>query len=171
MKKINVFFESEVVFDFPFEKITEEEINNILPGYFNGKDFFIEFYTFNNGGYFSEGACFYRDVFYEIKPNDYNRIGVESFYYISKKIEDDGSPLSSSLKVKALTYKNYPELRAFLGKHFPFAGDSGSGDYWIDIVSGEIKYVRLESLPLQIVTVAPTFCDFCLNIRPVRESI
>ncbi|EAY9404754.1 SMI1/KNR4 family protein, partial [Salmonella enterica] len=55
--------------------------------------------------------------------------------------------------------------------HFPFAGDAGDNDYWLDMESGNVKYIRWESddNPDNAIIVAPTFYDFCMSIQATRR--
>ena len=58
MSNGNFFSSKGIVFDDSLQGLTKEDINNLIPSDFNGKDFFVDFYLSNNGGYFSNGAFF-----------------------------------------------------------------------------------------------------------------
>ncbi|WP_420480876.1 SMI1/KNR4 family protein [Burkholderia lata] len=68
----------------------------------------------------------------------------------------------------------YSEKRdIFCRTHFPFAGDAGDNDFWIDLRTGEIKYVLWESEENvdDVIDIAPTFSDFVNNIVPRRRRV
>lgn len=65
----------------------------------------MKFYLSNNGGYFSGGAYFYRDIFYTIKPNDYNLMEIEGFNFIQSS-PDEESPFLLSIKKFGISNEN-----------------------------------------------------------------
>ncbi|MCA8293731.1 SMI1/KNR4 family protein [Burkholderia sp. AU30198] len=146
----------------------------LLGACFNGKDDFVEFYVRNNGGYFNGGAYFYRDVFFDLAPGDFDSMEVEGFYYIGEKYFDESEVnLRSAEKVRGLRAKYSERRDRFCRTHFPFAGDAGDNDFWIDVGTGEVKYVLWESEGDvdDVVSVAPTFSDFVNNIVPRRRTV
>jgi hypothetical protein len=150
-------------------------VREVLSGIdFNGLDDFFEFYIRNNGGYFNGGAYFYRDKFFNLAAGDYDSMEVESFYYIGEKyLNDNEVNLRSAEGVRRLRAK-YSEKRDFFCQaHFPFAGDAGDNDFWIDVRTGEVKYVLWESEKNvgDVIGIAPTFSDFVNNIVSRRRKV
>ncbi|EJU6597813.1 SMI1/KNR4 family protein, partial [Salmonella enterica] len=82
MPELNFFADKKLIFEHSLHGLSRNQIDTLVPHDFKGKDFFVKFYLSNNGGYFSGGAYFYRDIFYTIKPNDYNLIEIEGFNFI-----------------------------------------------------------------------------------------
>ncbi|AXF22760.1 SMI1/KNR4 family protein [Burkholderia pyrrocinia] len=155
--------------------ISAEIVNEVLSGAdFNGMDDFVEFYVKSNGGYFNGGAYFYRDKFFTLTRGDYDSMEIESFYYIGERyFDEDEVNLRSAEKVRKLRGKFSEKRDIFCRKHFPFAGDAGDNDFWIDMETGEIKYVLWESEENvdDIIDIAPAFSDFVNNIVPRRRNV
>ncbi|WP_423380641.1 SMI1/KNR4 family protein [Burkholderia sp. LMG 32019] len=141
---------------------------------FNGVRDFVDFYIKYNGGYFNGGAYFYRDSFFDLSGGDYNSMEIESFYYVGEKyFDEDKVNLRSAEKVRKLRAR-YSDKRDIFGRsHFPFAGDAGDNDFWIDLKTGGVKYVLWESEENvdDIIDIAPTFSDFVNNIVPRRRKV
>lgn len=137
-------------------ELTSEKILETLPLQFPKKEDFVGFYCKYNGLIFPFGAFFYRDSFYEVSSADYNLLDIGAFLDIS---ESDNSiqNMWKSLKKKERT-KNISK------NHLPFALDSSGNMFCIQLKSGIIYYLPHES-PLDLTEVAPTFLDFCKNIR------
>ena len=142
------------------EKVSLEDINEVIPFDFIDKENLINFYTSYNGGVFEEKIFFP----YEFENNKYNLI-IEGFYKFSsidfKKI------LSDSIEKIILIRSGYSEeFDDFMDFHFPFAYGAG-GDFWIDIQTGEVKFsdYELEGYNTEaIITVASSFSDFCMKL-------
>lgn len=164
------FTDPHLKFEKSLDGLTSEEIKTFIPQEFNGKDFFIEFYKHFNGGYFYGGAFIYRDNFNKINDNDYNLMEIESFNFIS--LDDVDSPyllsISDVLKYRRKISKDFIN---FTQLNIPFAGDAGDDDYWISLETGEIKYTRSTDIDCldNIIDIAPSFRDFCLNIQSKRR--
>ncbi|MCC8457800.1 MULTISPECIES: SMI1/KNR4 family protein [Photorhabdus] len=172
MSNIKFFSDHNLRFEQSLHGLSESEINAVIPNAFNGKDFFMKFYIANNGGYFNGGAYLYRDVFYTVLAGDYNLMEIEGFNFISRKFYDDSQYLLSINEVWELRKGYSRNIKEFAKSHFPFAGDAGDNDYWIDMNSGYIKYIRWESddNPDNAIIVAPTFYDFCMNLQAERRK-
>ncbi|WP_423367948.1 SMI1/KNR4 family protein [Burkholderia sp. LMG 32019] len=141
---------------------------------FNGINDFVEFYVKNNGGYFNGGAYFYRDVFFALADDDLDSVEIESFYYVGEKYFDERKiNLRSAEKVRKLRARYSTARDIFCRRHFPFAGDAGDNDFWINVATGEVKYVLWESEENvdEIIDIAPTFSDFVNNIVPRRRKL
>jgi hypothetical protein len=155
--------------------VSEEIVREVLSGAnFNGVEDFVEFYVKNNGGYFNRGAYFYRDLFFRVDVGDYDSMEVESFYYVGEKYHDESEVnLRSAEKVRMLRARYSEERDIFCRDHFPFAGDAGDNDFWIDLNSGAIKYILWESRgnSIDVVDIAPAFSDFVNNIVPRRRGV
>ncbi|MFH6992956.1 hypothetical protein [Flavobacterium sp. FlaQc-48] len=170
MQDVNIFENHGLKYGYSLHGLTHEELNSIIPHYFVEKEFFISLYLAMNGGYFLEGAFIYRDIFYKTLSCDYNLLEVESFYYIPCKANSESDYLLSITKVLELRKKYYPELIDFFKSHFPFAADAGGNDFWININSGSIDYIRWESDINNVIEVSPNFLDFCNNLSPKRRK-
>ncbi|HEM6916185.1 TPA: SMI1/KNR4 family protein [Providencia stuartii] len=146
------FTDPHLKFEKSLEGLTSEEIKTFIPQEFNGKDFFIEFYKHFNGGYFYGGAFIYRDNFISLDD-------VDSPYLLS---------ISDVLKYRRKISKDFID---FTQLNIPFAGDAGDNDYWISLETGEIKYTRSTDIDCldNIIDIAPSFRDFCLNIQSKRR--
>lgn len=168
-----LFSDNELDFKHSEMAISELEVNKIIPQDFKGKDFFIYFYTIKNGGGFNGGAWLYRDRFNKISSSDYNAMNIESFYFIPKEANYKSLKLRSILDVWNLRRKYSIDLNEFAKTHFPFSGNAGDNDYWLDLTTGQIKYIRWESddNPDNAIIVAPTFYDFCMAIQSKRRAI
>lgn len=124
-------------------ELSEKQINTSVPEYFYGEECFITSYLSLNGVYFIDGACFYRDTFYKVSSGDYNRMGVEGFYFIPQYF-DQKQPDSnlSILRVQKIRSMYSDSVSEFTKTHYPFASDAGGNEYWIDTDTGCIKYIR-----------------------------
>lgn len=66
--------------------------------------------------------------------------------------------------------KNYQqEVSIFAETHFPFACNAAGYDYWIDINTGEIKYIENIDFSMHEISIAPSFYDFCINLQSNRR--
>lgn len=100
----------------------------------------MEFYLKNNDGYFNGGAYFYRDVFFALAGDDLNSVEIESFYYVGEKYFGERKiNLRSAEKVRKLRARYSKARDIFCRRHFPFAGDAGDNDFWINVATGEVK--------------------------------
>lgn len=156
-------------FGYSAEPVTEVQINSIIPFYFKGKDFFIRFYLLYNGGIFPEGAMFDRSKYYQVPPNGYASVEIERFHFIPKTEGGEASTAIASIPQMWRLNKIYSkELEIFVQDHFPFAADASGNDYWINMPSGIVKYLCLDSddNPDNVVEVAPSFYDLCKGIVP-----
>lgn len=150
--------------------ITESQISSVVPDTFGGKMEFLRFYVRHNGGCFEgRGAIFYRDKFYPVARGDYNSMEIESFFFVPLHPGERFSGLRSLVRVREQRAQYYSELKSFIETHFPFAGDAGDNDYWIEIPSGRVKYIRWESFPEGAVDIAPSFYDFVSNFASERR--
>jgi len=95
----NLFFNQDLLFESSASILSEEQIKNILPFDFKGKDDFVKFYHWKNGGYFSKGAYFYRDIFFDVSKERFKTLSVESFYFIPQFLNEKSSILRSILEV------------------------------------------------------------------------
>lgn len=168
MSNDNFFSSKGIVFDDSLQGLTKEDINNLISSEFNGKDFLVNFYLSNNGGYFSNGAFFYRDKILNITPDDYSLLEIEGFYFIEGESCFESEYLLSINEVLSRRVRYSQFIKDFAKEHILFAVDAGDNDYWINTNTGEIKYIRRD-LEDQVIEVAPTFYDFCINIEPSRR--
>ena len=55
----------------------------------------------------------------------------------------------------------------FIDFHFPFAFNDGDNDFWIDIQSGEVKYIDYEDFGYdpKAIIVASSFNEFITNLE------
>lgn len=172
MSELNFFTDKNLNFEHSLHGLSKDQIDTLIPHDFKGKDFFVRFYLTCNGGYFSGGAYFYRDAFYSIKSNDYNLMEIEGFNFIQSYPNEESSFLLSINEIWDTRRKYSKNMKEFAKRHFPFAGDAGDNDYWLDMESGYVKYIRWESddNPDSAIIVAPTFHDFCMKIQANRRN-
>ncbi|HDT6507335.1 TPA: SMI1/KNR4 family protein [Klebsiella aerogenes] len=171
MPELDFFADKNLIFKHSLHGMSKNRIDILCPHEFKGKDFFVKFYLSNNGGCFSGGAYFYRDTFYTIKSNDYNLMEIEGFNFIQSYPDEESPFLLSINEVWDIRRKYSESIKEFAKQHFPFAGDAGDNDYWLDMGSGNVKYIRWESddNPDNAIIVAPTFYDFCMGIQANRR--
>lgn len=168
----NHFFNNEIVFENHWKNVTLSQINEVIPHDFFGKKEFIEFYLCTNGGCFTNEAYIYRDSFYQVSKNDCNLIEIASFLHIPLFEKDENPHWTSSIievmERRDLLSENFEEFTLF---HIPFADNYGDNDFWIDIQTGEIKYIDYEESydPNDAIIVAPSFPEFCKNIQAKRR--
>lgn len=161
MKK-TMFFKEEIEFEFPGKKIGKDEIEEIDD--FPGKDYFIEFYTAHNGGDFIKGAWFFPESCYNSSMFGNSYITLAMFLEI--RVDDEKRGLNIDV-MQDLIGEKYKSFEDFILFHIPFALDVINNPFWIDIQTGEIKYIdfQVSTNPNDVVTVASSFKDFCMRIR------
>ena len=174
MQNAKFFSDDAIRFDVVGPSLSEQQIISRLPNDFAGKNIFLKFYTKNNGGYIHGGAYFYRDVYFEIKECDFNSMEVESFYFIPPVSGEIFHGLRSAIRVRELREKHSENIKLFCSTHFPFAGDAGDNDYWIEYGSGRVQYIHWESVfssnwKLNVIDIAPSFDGFCNKILSKRR--
>ena len=99
---------------------------------------------------------------------------IEGFYYVGEEyFDEDKINLRSAERVRKLRARYSKARDVFCRRHFPFAGDAGDNDFWINVETGEVKYVLWESEESvdEIIDIAPTFSDFVNNIVPRRRKL
>ncbi|MCL5247600.1 hypothetical protein M4I21_17400 [Cellulophaga sp. 20_2_10] len=168
----NPFLNKDVVFENSWKKLSIAGINEIIPHNFQGKEDFIQFYLSTNGGCFTERAFIYIDNIYEMYNDDYNPIEIMSFFHIPIEEDNEESDYTTSL-IEASERRELvsEELEEFALFNFPFADNYADNDFWIDIQTGEIKYIDYEESydPNDAIIVAPSFSEFCKNIQAKRR--
>lgn len=148
------------------KKIGKDEIDEIDD--FPGKEDFIEFYTIHNGGDFIEGAWFFPELYYDSSMVEYPYITLALFLQI--RVDDEKKGLNTDV-MNDLIVEKYKEFEDFVLFHIPFALDVVDNPFWIDIQTGEIKYINFEVSinPDDVITVASSFREFCKHIRKRRR--
>lgn len=167
------FFAEEITFDYPGKEIGKNEIDEIDD--FPGKEDFIEFYTVHNGLDFTYGAWFFPEDCYNVPMNGDPYITLYIFLPIpvdSENTDDDNietARLNTDV-MKDLIVERYDSFEDFTLFHIPFALDVINNPFWIDIQSGEIKYIDFEESvnPDDVITVASSFKEFCKHIKKRR---
>lgn len=160
------FFAEKIVFEYPGKEIGKEEINELDD--FPGKEDFVNFYSVHNGGGFLVGAWFFPEACYNvIKSGDDPFIALELFLKIPVGDKSDGLNIEV---MKDRIVEKYNDFEDFVLFHIPFAVDVRGNPFWIDIQSGEIKYIDFQKSqnPDDAITVAFSFKDFCKCIRKQR---
>ena len=137
-----------------------EDIEEEIPYSFLGKEDFIDFYLLSNGGYFNKAPylCYNERG---VKKT----IEVSGFYNIPKIGSESGMSIARALSRREGYSEDFDE---FIDFHFPFAFNDGDNDFWIDIQSGEIKYIDYEDLgydPDKAIIVASSFNEFITNLE------
>lgn len=156
--------------------VTEEDIEIAVSEKFSGKDDFVHFYLQHNGGIFAGEAYFYRDTFHKVPRGKVNSLPISCFFPIPSSLKGANNPPVTLVSMRAASLKGYGHLREmkkFLKTHIPFADDGGGDNYWIEIPSGRIRYVKMEyvdSGPLAVMEIAPSFKDFVSNIAACLRS-
>jgi hypothetical protein len=105
---------------------------------FPGKDDFIEFYITHNGGDFVNGAWFFPESCYS--SSIYGKSYITLAMFLGIRVDDQERGLNI---------------------------DVINNPFWIDIQTGEIKYIdfQVSTNPNDVVTVASSFKDFCMQIK------
>lgn len=160
-KKDN-FFADIITFEYPGKEIGKEEIDELDD--FPGKEDFINFYTAHNGGTFIYGAWFTPEECFSVLKNGDLYITLEIFLHIPVGDERKGVNIEV---MKDRIAERYPDFEDFVLFHIPFAVDVRNNPFWIDIQTGEIKYIDFQESqnPDDAITVAYSFKDFCKHIR------
>lgn len=161
--KDKIFFAEEIEFECPGEEIGKNEIDEIDD--FPGKDDFIEFYTIHNGADFIWGAGFFPKSCY-MSPMFRNSC-VEMLVFLPIRVGDEEMEGSTIDTVRYRVEEKYESFEDFVLFHIPFALDMIDNPFWIDIETGEIKYIDFEKStdPDDVITVASSFKEFCKQIK------
>ena len=152
----NQIINEDVIFTTKKSHLTEKEIDDIIPYFFEGKEYFIQFYLNYNGMIFPNIAFFYRDLFYEVSKDEYNLLSIEAFFAINNS--------NSTIFSIWNAVKENNRVKMFANYHIPFAINSSGDIFWIELPTGKIKYICMET-PDNIILVAPSFIDFCRGIQ------
>lgn len=167
-----LFISNQIPFDNQWKKLTVKDIEETISCDFFGKKEFVEFYLVANGGNFTKGAYIYRDNFYSITKGDYNSLEVSSFFNIPLIGDNEDSEYTMSIP-DAINRRcgSSAKFDDFISFNIPFADNFGDNDFWIDIQTGEVKYIDYESSynPDDAIIVAPSFIDFCQSLQGKRR--
>lgn len=168
MNNRSLFLNKNIVFIQNWKCINLADIEEIIPNNFFGRQEFINFYLLNNGGVFSNGAFFYRDIFYKIKNDLYLPIEISSFYYIPKIGDRERSEYLTSIMEANADRQGFSDfIDDILTFDLLFATNFSGNDFCIDGQTGEIKYIDYNNE--DVIVVAPSFKDFCENIQQKRR--
>lgn len=141
--------------------MTKEEINNIIPSNFRGKDVFIQLYSIYNGVYFPNGA--WVKIYHSQRAEDDEDEGLEIEFIYS---------LEHLTKMWNVLKNRSNEAKKFVETHIPFARDAAGNEFFIEINSGVIKYISWEDgLTENITDIAPDFKEFCMAIEPLDSEM
>ena len=137
-----------------------EDIEEEIPYSFLGKKDFIDFYLSSNGG------CFNKAPYLCYNERGVKKtIEVSGFYNIPKIGRESGMSTARALSRR----EGYSEdFNDFIDFHFPFAFNDGDNDFWIDIQSGEVKYIDYEDFGYdsnKAIIVSSSFKDFIMNLK------
>lgn len=139
------------------EGLTKDRVDRIVSCDFKGKDDLIRFYLAYDGVFFNEGAVISTEQFLKDDEDEYYELEIESIFRI-----DQIQNIWEAIKEHSAGAKKFMET------NIPFAGDAGGNHFFIEIPTGEIKYVFWEyDLEEGLIWVAPGFKDFCLAIKPM----
>lgn len=137
--------------------LTKEQIESVIAQDFKGKDDFVQFYLTHNGVYFSKGAEISTEQFLTGDNDEYYELEIESIYRI-----DQIQIIWEAIKERS------SEAKKFMETHFPFAGNAGGNDYFIELPTGIVKYVSWEyEIEEGLIDVGANFKEFCLAIKPL----
>lgn len=167
MKKHTQFAHSDVNFNDSLPGIGRDKLELLLPHPFPGRDYFISFYSNQNGGYFDGGAYIHREDFHDLKPGDRNLFEIEAFNFIPTFEKQESPRLLSTLKVIEYRKIAHNVNSMFLKENIPFASDAGDNDFWLNTSTGSISYTITNELTTHPSTefVAPDFRTFCNAVR------
>ncbi|HDS1039544.1 TPA: hypothetical protein QDZ42_004258 [Stenotrophomonas maltophilia] len=147
--------------------MSRDKLEPLLPHNFPGRDYFISFYSNQNGGFFDGFAYIYREDFCDIEPGDHNLLGIEAFNFIPTFEKQEDPRLLSTLQVVEFRKIAHNVNTKFLSENIPFAGDAGDNDFWLNKSTGSISYTITNELTPHpnTIFVAPDFRTFCNAIR------
>lgn len=154
----NLFFSnSNLNFQILNAGLMKEQIDNVIPFDFKGKDVFIQFYLAHDGVYFPDGAVIRTSQFEKVNDNEYDELEVEFIYSIEHLT-----------KMWEAIKKRSEEAKKFVETHIPFARDAAGNDFFIEIPTGIIKYISWEyEVEEGLIDVVASFKEFCLAIKPL----
>ncbi len=159
---------NENVFENSWKTLSVNDIAEAIPLDFPGGKEFVDFYLKTNGGCFTNGAYIYRDNFYKFEKGDYNAIEVSSFFHIPLIDDNEDSEYTTSISDASERRGDYSEaFDELVLFHIPFAENFGDNDFWIDIQTGEIKYIDYEESdnPDDTIIIALSFVEFCKYLQ------
>lgn len=167
MRKHTQFAHSDVNFNDSLPGINRDKLESLLPHHFPGRDYFISFYSNQNGGYFDGGAYIYREDFHTLEPDDHNLFGIEAFNFIPAWAQQENPRLLSTIEVIEFRKISHNVNAMFLKENIPFASDAGDNDFWLNTLTGSITYTITDELTKHpnTIFVAPDFRTFCDAIR------
>ena len=167
------YFGEEVFFANHWDNISADQINELVPENFPGKDSFVNFYVAHSGGDFGgdfQCASFSPNDSYRL-PEKYQKIewDVLSFFHIPlPNVEESEGYTISMKKTRDKFYRDScEEFKPFFSSHIPFANDCADSTFLIYVKSGEIKYLDFDDYfenPNAAFVVASSFADFCKRI-------
>ncbi|KZE80958.1 hypothetical protein AV926_09290 [Myroides marinus] len=140
------------------EKITIDDIINVVVEDFKGKEDFIQFYLATNGVFFSGEPVVSTEKF--TNDDEYYEIDLECFYKLENIVK-----MRNAIKNRSV------EASKFVETHIPFATNAAGNDFFIEIPTGEIKYISWEDeIEEGLIWIAPSFKDFCSAIISREED-
>jgi len=158
MENDKVFNENNLTFSVLGEPKTQEELSKVFPFEFYGKNNFFQFYQTYNGVFFPEGAEISTEKFQNVEDEEYYELEIEFIYSIEHLTK-----MWEAIKERSAIAKQ------FVATHIPFARDAAGNEFFIEISTGEIKYVSWEyDIEEGLIWVAPSFKDFCLAIKSLE---
>ncbi|MCM1500193.1 MAG: hypothetical protein NC124_17155 [Clostridium sp.] len=158
--KENMFFADEI--EFYGKEIDKNKIVEMDD--FPGKEDFIKFYTIHNGGDFIDGAWFFPESCYNSSVFGKSYITLAMFLGVREDDHEEGLNIDVMNDIITEKYKKFEDFVLF---HIPFALDVIDNPFWIDVQTGEIKYIdfQVSNDPNDVITVASSFKNFCKCIR------
>ncbi|WP_422347285.1 SMI1/KNR4 family protein [Stenotrophomonas sp. DR009] len=167
MKKHTQFAHSDVNFNDSLPGIGRDKLEPLLPHDFPGRDYFISFYSNQNGGYFDGGAYIYLEDFHNLNPGDRDLFEIEAFHFFPAFEKQENQRLTSISEVIGFRKIAHNVSSIFLKENIPFAGDAGDNDFWLNTSTGSISYTITNELTHHPSTIfiAPDFRTFCDAIR------
>lgn len=149
--------------------VTAAGIESALPQSFQGKDDLIQFYLSNNGGSRTRfgGTVYCGDPKHQVSRDHPENARAEGFYAIHLNADEKMIGFLSMLKHHALMSRKcdkYPQLKAFVEQHMPLAFDHCGNEFWIDVETGIIRYLFVDSMLDGPIDIASSFQEFLLNL-------
>ena len=167
MNPARIFSDPKMQFKVIGPAISKSQIELAVPEVFVGKDDFVQFYLSNNGGYFRNFAFIYRDLFQRVTRKQVNSLEILGFFSIPRKRNDALSGVRSITQEREVLLRahgNNKSVCAFIKSHIPIGFDGSGDDHWLDLSTGRIRFLDMESVENGPIEVAPSFIDLVANL-------
>jgi hypothetical protein len=156
--------------------VSEAQILAVIPESFSGKEKFMKFYLYHNGGKLN--GFVYRDRIISDPENDLSRVEVEKFFFIPNDPDQVFPPLRSISKVLRQRSSAYaeliangdPDLQPFLSSNYPIAADASDNTFWLEVPSGRIRRLEWERCKEGPRPIVPSFIPIARSFQAFVEN-